>query len=245
MSYKIHFVGLTYFQAMDEGAGRRVMMPDGRSPDGRIQPHLASISVCTDHLLGAEGWRDDQVSSDKEETEFFFPPSYITFPGSDQPGEFDGTNLAPRIPQLQKIDPNFRVSDNPNWIACTFIRQGKIEALRVPGYPDDETAPLLAELTLPFDEDITITLTARKGWPRRTITVKAGSEIAIINTSRGLPQPSYPDNHFQLYGELCAVPVTLIAPPTKAPIPESTSRHPTFRASRPATTTTDCVPGCC
>ena len=165
---------------------------------------------------------------------------------ADQEGPFEAANLAPRIPQLQKIDPNFKVGANANWIASLEIRQGQIEAWRYPGHPDDGTGPLVAELIVPHEGDVTIAVTERKGWPTRTIVLKPGSEVAFVNTSRGLAPRTQQANHFQIYAELSCVPVTLTAPArTFSPVPESSSAHPAFRSARPATDSPDCVPSCC
>jgi hypothetical protein len=249
MPYIVQFVGLTYFQRLTpefEGDGRRALLPDGRFPAPDIQPHLATISVRSEDIRSVDGWYDREITFDKQETEFSFPPSTITFQGADVPGAFDGKDLGPRIPQLQKIDPNFRVDANANWIANILIRQGKIEALRLPGLPDDGSAQLLAELIVPHDDEITITVTPKKGWPVRTIVLNPGSEIAIINTSRGLAPRAQNGNHFQIYAELSCVPVHLVAPATTpVQVPGSMSRHPSFRRASPATGSTDCVPTCC
>ena len=247
MPYKVQFIGLTYFQALPAATGRRVLLPDGRFPEPDVQQHLASISVRTDQITSTNGWRPDQITADPFETDFaLLTASTLDLSSVATEGVFDATNLAPRIPQLQKIDKNFRVNENANWIASLVIRQGHIEALRFPGYPDDGTAPLVAELTIEYDGPITITATEKRGWPARTIVLAPHSEVAIVNASRGLAPRTQVANHFRIYEELSAAPVTLNAPArTFTPVPPSVSHHPAFRCARPATVGPDCTPTCC
>jgi hypothetical protein len=218
-------------------------MPDGRFPPSNIQPHLASISVRTSDLhpdtLSNGGWDEAQVTSDAYETEFFFTPSTITFPSEDE--KLNEMNLI-ALPNLSEIDSNFDVNANANWIASVLVQHGDIEVFRAPGFPDDGTAQLISQWTVPHVGPITIAVTDRKGWPSRTIILtNSESEIAIINTSRGLPPKSQSGDHFSLYSQLSSVPVTLRKPASvSVGIPPLPSRHPTFRAPIPASDELGC-----
>lgn len=240
MSYKVQFIGLHYFSPNLNGQ-RRALLPDGRFPDPGIQPHVASISVRTEDLVSTEGWHDHEVTTDNVETEFLFGPSRIDlpFPGKARYEESAAFGSAPR---LKELAPDFEVGDDANWIANIPIPSGSFEAYRVPGLPDPSVAPLLAELTVDHEEEIVITVTARKGWPQRQIVLNPGSEIAIINTSRGLAPRNQGGDHFQIYAELSSAPVKLKAPERDdSKVPFSRSMHPMFKRPRPATYSSDCV----
>lgn len=245
MPYKVQFVGLICFESRGKDKGRRALIPDGRFPEPGVQPHIASISVRTADLLGYKGWYDDQVAMDQYETEFLFPPSSITLPSACDAGDYEEIQLTSRLPSLKKMDKNFRIDDNANWIGCVDIRSGCIEAMRAPGLEEATDVPLISELSVPHRGRIEITVKARKGWPVRTIRLKAGSEIAIINQSRGLAPKNQRSDHFPIYGELSAAPVTLRAPElpasTRSKCPISQSEHPVFRQARPATRTVACI----
>lgn len=240
--YMIQFVGLICF-TVDGNGKQRALAPDGRFPDEGIQPHLTSLSVRSSDVVSMDGWRDGEVSSDPFETEFFFPPSVIALPFSHQ-GAYSESERCADIPQLSQIDPSFQIGPDANWIANIPIDNGALETFRIPGLPDPASTPLLGQMTVAYDDDIEIVVTARKGWPVRRISLNAGSEIAIINTSRGLAPRNLQADHFQIYGELSSAPVTLLAPQRDySGQPLSPSRHPTFRQPRPATFSNDCVVG--
>jgi hypothetical protein len=242
MPYTVQLIGLTYFQPLERGC--RALMPDGRFPENRsISSHIPSISVRNKDLLDYEGWRDDQVGSDAFETEFVFPPSFIKLPFTQDPAAtYSDVNLIPRLPSLSSIDKNFRIDHaTANWIGSIDIGQGTLQALRVPGIPN---GPLIVDWQVDFDDRIEITVTSRKGWPRRRILLEAGSEVAIVNTSRGLAPRSDALDHFRVYEELSAEPVQLSAPALNtSAFAESKSNHPSYRAARPATfIDTSCSP---
>lgn len=93
------------------------------------------------------------------------------------------------------------------------------------------------------DDPFTVMLLDKKGWPLRTITVKARSDVSVINTSRGAPGPGETGDHFRLYEQLSGAPVdfaTPAAPPQIAqPFP---GELPAFTSPRPATDVLGCSP---
>ena len=241
MGYTVQFIGLMCFQSRERG--RRVLLPDGRFPEDRFtSPHIPSISVRRDDVLSFDGWREDQVSADPWEMEFRFLPSEITLPFSNrEEAAYTETESFTRIPKLSDMVREYTIDyDKANWIASIPILEGQVNALRVTDLPN---APLIGQLDVDYDGEIEITVTARKGWPRRRIVLKPGSEVAITNTSRGLPPRTDALNHFQIYAELSSVEVTFEGPSIDTSMfEESKSRHPVLRQSRPATfVDTNCI----
>ena len=74
-----------------------------------------------------------------------------------------------------------------------------------------------------------MTVTPRRGGPVRTIVLKPGTEIAVVNDSMSLGRGQ---NHFHIYDKLntarTRVSVGQVPPPTPPNIPGSPSRHPVF-----------------
>lgn len=243
MGYDVQFIGLMCFQPNPGGRGRRVLLPDGRFPeDRRVSPHIASISVWKKDLRSFEGWPDHQVNSDPWETEFVFGPSTIALPFSrSEAATYTEAALFADIPNLSGMSRTFQIDyERANWVGSVVVEQGNIRAVRLPGV---SRAPLIGELQVDYDEEIAITVTARKGWPDRRIVLAPGSEIALINTSRGLPPRSDNLDHFKIYEELSSLECELEGPSfDSSKYPESTSQHPAFRQARPATfIDTNCI----
>ena len=233
MGYTVQFIGLMCFQSREQG--RRVLLPDGRFPEDRFtSPHIPSISVRRDQVLSYDGWREDQVSADPWEMEFGFLPSEITLPfGNHKDAAYTEAESFTRVPKLSDMAEYTIDYDKANWVASIPILEGQVEAYRVTNLPN---APLIGQLRVDYEGEIEIVVTARKGWPRRSLLLKPESEVAIINTSRGLPPRTDALNHFQIYAELSTVPVTFEGPSLDtSTFDESQSRHPALRQSRPAT----------
>ncbi|HEX3070088.1 MAG TPA: hypothetical protein VHX14_16090 [Thermoanaerobaculia bacterium] len=248
MPYKVQFVGLTFFQ--EEPAGTmRVLMPDGRDFPP-IPPHLFSIAIPPNPpnlpptaMLDETGWKADEVEEDAFIRQYWVAPSQITLSGGETVGVLDATEQLPRLPSLRLADPMAKVNPaNAKKIGDLEFRQGTFTTLRMPNKPIEDAA-LVSTLELDHDGDIEITLTtlgdplnpAAVVGEKRTITLKAGTEIVFVNTSRGVPVPADAD-HIQIYQKLCDEKVSFVFPqidaeeidPLQSPHPFFTSPHAAF-----------------
>lgn len=248
MPYKVQFVGLAFFQENPPGT-LRAMLPDGRKFDP-VPPHLFSISVAPDAVIAKNGWAEKEVESDKWQTQFWPPPSKITIEGSENAGTLDTSNQVPRLPRLQAINPNATIEpEKAKTVGDFTIRQGSFQVSLLPGKPIE--AARVSTMDVLHDGEITITLTEKADplnpaapGPQpavRTIQLKAGTEIVVVNTSRGVP-PAFDEDavdHSAIYAQLCSTPVVMIDPQIKQ-LPLLKSAHPFFAVPNGAVTTKAC-----
>lgn len=236
MTFSVQFVGLACF--VKAAGERHVMFPDGRNPDGEIEPHFASIFVDPAMIDSANGW--DQASIDSGE--FLLPPCSVTIAGVDVTGSLDTGDHDGRLPQLCRINPEFVLNrDSPDTIATLDVRNGKLTGYRIPG-----GTAVITQLDVEHESEIDVVVTPRDGSAARTLRLQAGSEIALANTARDYSDESEEGGHFSIYEKLGTPPVTLTAPPAVLTIPQSPSRHPFFLSRIPAGLSSDCSnTGCC
>ncbi len=243
MPYTVVFIGLANFTKSKSG-GMRVLLPDGRNYK-QIAPHCASISVAPDTVRGTKGWRDGEIDSDKYQTEFWFCPSKIYFEAGDEKGIIRSAKMVPFLPSLKALAPNIRIDpERANAIADITFLQGTFQAWRFPGTRDGHGA-LIGELLVPHEGIINIKVTPknRSDGPTRTIRLEPGTEIAMINTSRGEHASQVPGmDHFRIYEQLSYVPVKLKSPKIPKGIPMCSSQHPAFAAAKPAHILPTCSP---
>lgn len=238
MSYTVQFIGLACF--LRDGKERQVLFPDGRVPAAGVQPHYASIVVRSDSIKEAGGWNGDGVLSSGV---FELPPCDLTFEGADTPGSLDTSHHDGKLPQLSRIDPNFRIDpEHAGTIATLHVRQGTLTAYQIPG-----GTAVISQLDVPHDGDIRITVAPRDGSTPKWITLKAQTEIALTNTGRGgyaaLRDTS---DHFQIYEKLSSRPVRLSEPVIVNGVPPSPSRHAFFAGAVPMGLSSGCSnTGCC
>lgn len=251
MPYKVQFVGLAFFQEDPPGT-LRVMLPDGRKFDS-VPPHLFSISVAPDAVIARTGWAEKEVEPDQWQTQFWPPPSAMTIGGSDSPGNLDTSDQIPRLPTLMPVDPNVKIDPaKAQTVGDITIRQGSFQVSLMPGKAVE--AARVSTMNVDYDGEITITLTEKAdpqkpGTPGpnpavRTIRLHAGTEIVVVNTSRG--DMSFNDtgvDHSAIYARLCATPVALI--PAAVAVDKLSplkSTHPFFSVPNAAITGQNCSP---
>jgi hypothetical protein len=245
MPYSVQFVGLVCFYR--EKGGRQVLLPDGRNPGEGIDPHFASIVVAPEAVVSSTGWNGD----DRKAGTFSLPPSMLTLESVDQPGTLDVSKHDKLLPELRRINPNFKIDPKrADAIVRLHIRRGTLTV-----YTVRAGGALISQLDVPHDGPIHITVTPRDGSSERTIVLRPGTEIALSNTSAaGFPAHASDDeekSHFRIYERLSSPPVSLVTTLT-APkgVPESPSRHVLFRAlfehAKPINLTVNCSnTGCC
>jgi hypothetical protein len=240
MPYTVQFVGLVCF--FRETEGRQALLPDGRQPEGGIEPHVASIEVAGDAVLEATGWNGD---ADLERGRFELPPCSISLEGADDGGALDTSEHDGLLPQLAQLAPNIEIDpERAQTIARVPLRRGRLKAYRIPG---GEAG--ISQLDVPHDGEIHVTVTPRDGSEPRLLRFKPGTEVLIANMARrGYLGGVSHNNHFRLYEKLSVSPVTLQEPgPESIPnIPRSQSQHVTFLRAAPIGLSTDCTnTGCC
>lgn len=239
MSYQVQFVGLQFFyRDRGEGGGRHVLVPDGRFPSGDIPPHLFSIIVPKAKVISSDGWREEHVEKDEDLVEFTIDAfSRIALEGASKgKGTCHDAGLDDDLPSLQAGDPNLKFDFNrANTIGEIEVRKGTLRAYRKPGSSaTDGNVPLIVQLDVPHKGEITIAVTPFNEWPERTIRLRPGTEIVIINSSRGGPTAG---DHARVYEQLSFVPCTVKAPrPVPARIPVSSSKHLFFQSPKAAIT---------
>jgi hypothetical protein len=238
MSYSVQFIGLACF--LRSGNERQVLFPDGRSPAGGIEPHYASIVVGPDSIKETSGWNGDTALSSGT---FELPPCDLTIEEADTPGFLDTSRHDGKLPQLSRIDPNFRIDPaRAETIATLRVRQGTLTAYLIPG-----GTAVISQLDVPHDGDIHITVTPRDGSLPRSIVLKAETEIALTNTGRGgYATLNETGDHFQIYEKLSSGPVRLNEPEDATGVPRSPSQHVFFARATPIGLSSGCSnTGCC
>jgi hypothetical protein len=245
MPYTVQFVGLVCF--FRERGGRRALLPDGRNPDGGIDPHYGSIVVAPGSIQKIEGWNG--VEGINAGT-FPLEPCEIVIQEADTPGLLDTSSHDGLLPQLRQIDPNFEIDPaRAQTIAKLRVRQGKLTVRSVPG-----GTALISQLDVPHDGPIDIVVRPDDGSSERKITLAPGTEIAVANMAHGnlyrearrRGRTNGKGSHFKIYEKLSVNPVTLADQPNVAPAPQSESKHVLFRSRRAITLYTDCSnTGCC
>jgi hypothetical protein len=236
MPYTLQFIGLAHFIKSRSG-GMRVLLPDGTNYR-QIAPHRASISVQRDAVRASKGWRDGEIDTDASQTEFWFPPSTLHFEAADERGKIASSKLLPFLPSLKRSNPDIRIDpERAHTIADITFQQGRFQAFRYPGGKDDGKSALVVQVELPHDGVINIKVVPKR-WSDggvRTIRLAPGTEIAIVNTSRGEHAFEVPElEHFQIYEQLSYVPVRLKEPRIPKGLPAAPSAHPAYAAAQPA-----------
>jgi len=241
MPYKVQFIGLAWFH-WDLAGAMRVLLPDGRNV-ASIAPHKFSISVAPDAVVSHTGWLPAQIESDQFQTQFWAPPSKVVLEGTDVKGLVDANKQIPRLPSLRAIDPKATFDlDDPNMkkVGDFVMQQGTFEAFRMPKQ-DPKNCGLVSALDVPHDGEITITLTELPDPANppaapvvRTIVLKAGTEIAVVNSSRGEPHIFNDLDHFMIYKQLAPTAIDLVSPAIDATnIPPNPSQHPFLTTPNP------------
>ncbi len=238
MPYTVQFVGLVCF--LRDNGGRKVLLPDGRTPGDAIEPHDASIVVAPEAVDDARGWPEEAA----RRGEFALDPCSISIDGADAAGVLDTSGHDDRLPELRRIDPAFVIDlATAQTIARLDIRQGTLRAYRIPG-----GTAVMSQLDVPHDGPIEISVTPANGGQQRMIRLRAGTEIALTNTGRsGYTTIDEENGHFRIYEKLSARPVQLTQPVTVlGEVPPSPSRHPFFARIGPIGLSTSCSnTGCC
>lgn len=247
--YKIDFAGLACFSARD-GRGRIVLLPDGREPDEKIDPHVPRVFVKTE----AVEYIDERLKREEMEnaTVITLPKCRLSFSGTDvrdpRNATLDTSLHDPYVQQLSVLDANFDGRGERRTVAMLRIRRGELLAYRHPGALDEDIDPaIVSQLEVPHDEPITIEVLPEAEREPALIRLKPGTEIVLANTA---PRTDGVNtvNHFRLYENLSSKPVNFGGrPPVRAKnLRRLPAENPFFTLSGSIGTSGDCGnTGCC
>jgi hypothetical protein len=241
MPYMVQFVGLVCFYR--EAGGRLALLPDGRRPEGAIEPHAASIEVAPEDVLEASGWNGNTGAAHGR---YLLPQCSIELEGTDVPGSLDTSLHDDYVPRLSRINRDFEIDpDRAETIARLRVQRGVLRAFRIPG-----GTATISQLDVPHDGEIQVRVTPADGSPERRLRLKPGTEVLIANMAESgylqdTPKAAH-DDHFRIYEKLSATRVTLHEPESIPDVPPSPSQHATFLRREPIALSTDCTnTGCC
>ncbi|HYK02846.1 MAG TPA: hypothetical protein VE974_13890 [Thermoanaerobaculia bacterium] len=273
--YKVQIVGLAYF--LPEPGQRHVLFPDGRNVPNVVPHLATIAVAADDLAgnVPLTGWSDDQImrtpvnaffsgtGADRELLQFVLDGDSIEIEGASVEETDEPLDTRAHDNQLQPLTrgaSGARVSisaANANTVADVQIRRGSLHAFRYPGSNNDGTGAIISELRVPYDRD-TVTITVRPKQDEktvssssednvRTITVKNGSEIALVNASRP-DQSDLEDetDHFGIYGQLAPGRLSVGTPrATPIPFPRSRSEHLLFLTPGAIGSSVKCNNTCC
>jgi hypothetical protein len=226
MPYQVQFAGLICFYR--ENGSRLALAPDGTKEKDPKDRHDVAIVVEETQFKSQVGWKDNvdlkriKTPSGRVAMVFTLPACSISLPGADVSGSLIVSDHDNRIPRLNLIQPKFRI-DPPlaQAMARVPIRSGKLTGYRRPGTIDNGKAAIISQLDVLYDYDITIRVNFD-----RTIDVKAGTEVALVNVER---MKGGKGDHFKIYEKLAVASAPLSAPSSLGlGIPASSSNHVFF-----------------
>jgi hypothetical protein len=230
--YTVQFVGLMCF--FKQPNARIVLLPDGTHMEPK---HSARIAVDKSMVANKSGaWPAVPASKG----DFLLDEDFdIVIEQADQPGQLTLTDHKPI-----SLGPNFAIDLNTaKTIGRIAIRQGMLRTFRYPGTNDTPEASTISQLDVMHSANIHIRATGRKN-PQivRTIELKAGTEIAIVNDSADKDH-----DHFHIYEQLGHGPGPLGTTPNNPPgFLRSQSQHRVFHKPDPIVDGVRCPnTGCC
>jgi hypothetical protein len=240
--YKVLFIGLVCF--LKQNASQIALMPDGSNT---TPAHIAKIAVDPATILGFTNWGTD---ADVKKGDFRLTvPVNIDLQGASaaSPSKLDDSKQ-----KLVMLPKGFKITPSTaKTIAQVTIKNGTLKTSRWPGTDaDDPKASILTELTVPHSGTILVKVTPKSGGKVRTILLKAGTEIAIVNDRRksNTNKPATKGHeHFNLYAMLGGgAQIAQEAPPIPSGIPRTTSSHRVFDDAVPIVDGVSCPnTGCC
>jgi hypothetical protein len=238
MPYTVQFIGMACF--FRNGQERLVLMPNGTNS---VPPHTARIAVAPTAIVHQENWGTDAVV---QKGDFFLTkPCVISLEKADQTDAVHPLKVMNEPISLRSSSPGFTIDPSTaQTIARVAIRQGTLATFRYPGTDDTPDASLITQLDVSHNGNIHIMVRPQTGSnPVRTIELRPGTEIAIVNDSSDKQH-----DHFHIYQKLGGGPSALGETPG-VPVGKyrrSQSHHRVFATLDPIVDGVRCPnTGCC
>jgi hypothetical protein len=232
--YKVQFVGMVCFYK--QNGAKLALLPDGT----QAQPtHTARIVVdpkSVDHSSG--DWPN--TKGEIARGDFLLDHDFdISIEQADQDGPRDFSKHRPvSLPSGFNIDLT-----TAQTIGRIPVKQGTLQTFRYPGTNDTVDASTITELTVEHEGTIRITAKTRPGGDIvRTIDLKPGTEIAVVNDSSDKSH-----DHFHIYEQIGTGAPLGDTPPSETGIfHRSQSHHRVFLKPDPIVEGVRCPnTGCC
>lgn len=240
MSYTVDFVGMICF--FKGAPGRLALLPDGTTATPKHAAKIAVDPKAVDSGNPPTGWTN---KAQVKKGDFVLrEPCTVHLEGVEQAGPLDTTGQDPHLPRLPHHVNSGTFAIDPataKTVAQVPIARGVLTAFRYPGTDDDEKASIVSQLVVPHDGRIRITVTMKSGGVR-TITLKAGTEVAIVNDSGDKSA-----DHFHIFEKLASGSVTLThTPPSPLHLAPLPTDHRIFKKPSPIVEGVRCPnTGCC
>lgn len=243
MGVTVDFVGLVYFgRDGEQGERRVVLIPDGRTPDNGIEPHIATINIATSDLIDADWWPEgletrstaargrrsrskrgvvQAADFNAQQTPLLTfeikDSSNLEISGVDGKG-VDATQHDNHLPPLarQGLIVN---RERAETIARMTIGSGTLKAMKLP-FVDQNGQQRGAVVTrlVTNGRGGPVTITAGANGAKKTIRVREGAEIVIANISPDMTGGTTQETaHFQIYKKLDPDHVGLLSDPVIDP----------------------------
>lgn len=202
--YDVLFVGLVCF--LNKRNGKRVLLPDGRTPGPNVTPHYAYLAVDPEAIVDWRGWFPaDETENDLMESGLFrLPKCRISMTGTNTMSGLDTARHAGFLPSLRQVDPNAAIDpDDAEAVVDMMLTSGTLEAYRVAGVdtdPDDDDVAVISRLRVPEYGPITITIEPLDGGRKKTLTLKRQTSVAVANIA--FPDEGTGLEHFSIFAKL-------------------------------------------
>ena len=257
MSYTIDFVGIVYFDTNPrDRASRRVLLPNGMDPGDGIEPHMASINIASNRLVGDPQWGADSPKARRVDR-----AKGLSYRAAMQPDSIAGSTATAVLEEVEVELLTFPISERSTITVTgldgkgvdTSEHDGQLPRLMDQDPPvfvdaDADTiasltirngklvarrlpAPngpgaIVSQLQVPGDFG-SIRIDVTAGKETRSINVLDGTEIVIANVSPDTSGGQDETGHFQIYRKLSPRNTTTLRQPViNAQIGPLATDHP-------------------
>lgn len=247
--YQVVFAGLACFSKND-GKGRLVLLPDGRDPGERIDPHVPRLVVRNEDVDQIPPGLE--VEEGETSTTVTLPRCTLYFEGADtlerEKATLDTRRHDNLVQRLSDIHPDFDGENRDNAVVKLRIRKGRLSAFAFPGSEGEDDPAVVSRLDVPHRGSIDVTvLPAEEFAMPQVIRLRPGAEIVLANSAPH-EDPLNDRNHFLIYEKLSRRPVDLSGREPVDPngLQRLPTNHPFFAEGTQISLRGDCGnTGCC